>query len=141
MPRVTDWTGITQTATSYLVRVRVRPFPMRARRFPLTTSLAVMQAWRTATETKDRTVKPATPDTGTLEADVDAYLHQWGSGKHPTTVLQRTRYLHLWAAAFPRRFTVTLTTKEIETQLLLWQKHGLPISKKAPPAAGRPSPT
>ena len=131
-PLMPHWTGITQTPTSYLVRVRVRPFPMRAKRFPLTTSLAVMQAWRNATETKDRAVKPETPDAGTLEADVARYLEQWGSGKHPITVLQRTRYLQAWAAAFPRRFSATLTTPEIERQLKLWQKQGLPVTVGTP---------
>lgn len=122
MGRVTDWTGITRTATGYLVRVQVRPLPMAAKRYPPGTTLRTMQQWRddarrVLEEDKAKRIDHA----GTLTEDVETYLGRWGSGKHAETVRQRRRHLEQWAAAFVGRTRRSLTATDIEQQLATWQ--------------------
>jgi integrase len=124
MPRVTDWAGITKTPTGYFVKVQVRPFPAKARRFKVGTKLAKMQAWRDDTKRqlqkqRDRMRPGDGPET--MEAAVVRYLGQWGKGKHPVTIDERKRYLAWWAQRFEGRQRHTLTSAEIEEALSEWQ--------------------
>lgn len=131
MPRITDWTGIARTPYGYLVRVHVQPFPMRAKRFKFGTPLEEMQRWRSRQRSALERARPRAAQAGTVTADVQRYLEQWGTGKHPHTVTQRTRHLQLFAAVFGPRLRATLTTAEIEAQLRAWQRQGLPLSEFA----------
>jgi hypothetical protein len=98
MPRLTDWKGITKTATgSYLVRVKVGRLPRAVKRYPAGTPLEVMQRWRDRARREleeELETLPAAPRRGaspsnTLAADVQQYLKAWGAGKHPNTIEQR----------------------------------------------------
>jgi integrase len=125
MARVTDWTGITRTATGYLVRVHVRPLPMASKRFPPHATLRSLQAWRDDTRRaleRDRAARIT--HAGTLAADVADYLSRWGAGKHPETVAQRRRHLEQWASAFPGRTRHSVAAADIEQQLSTWQAAG-----------------
>lgn len=125
MARVTDWTGIARTRTGYIVRVHVRPLPMRAKRYPHGTTLGMMQQWRDDTRRTLEQERDAREDaTGTLAEDVEAYLARWGTGKHPETVSQRRRHLEQWASAFAGRTRRSLTAADIEQQLATWQAAG-----------------
>lgn len=131
MARITDWDGITKTRTGYLVRVHVRPFPMKAKRFPRETPHAVLIDWRDTTKRRLQKARPPRGPVGTFRADVARYLEQWGAGKHPITVLQRTRYLGLWADVFDTEPRALVTTADIERQLQLWRQRGLPVGDHA----------
>jgi integrase len=126
--RITDWRGIQRTPTGYIVRVEVCPLPRRTKRFKATATHADMISWRDATQRVLERSKPRAAQAGTITADVARYLAQWGSGKHPQTVEQRTRHLRLFADVFGNRIRATLTTQEIEAQLKAWQRNGLPLS-------------
>jgi integrase len=129
MARITDWDGIQKTPYGYLVRVSVSPFPRRGKRFPATASHDEMIRWRNAQRQVLERSRPRAAHAGTVAADVASYLSQWGTGKHPQTVEQRKRHLRLFAEAFGSRLRATLTTQEIEAQLRLWQRDGLPLSE------------
>ena len=45
--------------TGYVVQVRVRPYPLRRKRFPLETPIAVMVAWRKAQRAELRAYRDA----------------------------------------------------------------------------------
>ena len=146
--------GVTWDAARrrFVVEVRVRPYPKRRKRFPPTTSVAVLLAWRQAQLdelTDARTdlqraqranadpLQPARKlaDVGTFRDDVESYVADptkfkaaKGGPLHPHTKIQFSRWLRKAAATdlgrFPRQL---ITSAMFETLLSTWEATGCPV--------------
>lgn len=136
---------------SYVVEVRVRPFPKRRERFPLETPVEVMVAWREAQLAELTAAKQALKRTqvdartttilgtkvrgamaGTLRADVETYLtDKLRPTMDPHNKLQARRYLRTAAAGelgrYPRQ---AITGAQWETLLAKWERTGIPASEE-----------
>lgn len=113
--------GIYQTPTGYRARVSVGPrraAQTREKRFPLDTELRAMKAWQTLARADLLATQPAAARSGTLAAEVDAYLATLTGG----TRADAARLLAHWTARFGDRPALSLTRRELAQQLDAWRQ-------------------
>ena len=131
-----------------MVEVHVRPYPRARKRFPLTTPIPVMVAWRSAkfealtVAKRDRAKALEAGDTltadalreadaNTLRQDVEIYLqHKIDPTLHPCTKTQFTRWLRQAAGTELGRYPRHLVTGAMWTKLVaLWERTGVPSNE------------
>jgi integrase len=105
--------GVYRDGSGISATVHVGPIQLEER-FPLATSLKVMQRWRQMTAEKLRAQRPRVVS-GTLAADVEVYMKTLAD----RPALQALRRVHLawWVSRFPNRFRHTLTAAELRAAL------------------------